>query len=254
MRFWRSILLPATLLAALTATAFAQTAPPVDKPVPVPVAKPTKTAAPKKPRTSLPTRRAWMFGFNSGYGATRFVGTWVPVIGELRSDTPVETPPLVDGHHFWDGTRFKSAPVVQYRVGYMLNPRLMIGFEQLQWSKTFEGLTIPVRVQNASLIATTSEWRFRSSLVSATWHPGAGHLFFRGGAGISAMAEKIPTVDPFFIEAADRGVSLEGAVGWERLIFGRLAIAPEVSARQMNFGHSLRSQIVAGSLGLNWWF
>ena len=254
MRFWRSILLPACLLAALTATSSAQTAPPVDKPVPVPAAKPTKAATPRKPKTSLPDRRAWMFGLNSGYGATRFVGTWVPVVGELRSDTPIETPPLVVGHHSWDGTRFKSAPVLQYRVGYRINPRVMIGFEQLQWSKTFEGLTIPVAVQNNVVVATTSEWRFSSSVVSATWYPGAGHLFMRGGAGISAMAEKVPTVDPFFIEAADRGVSLEGALGWERVLFGRLAIAPEISARAMNFGHSIRSQIVAGSLGFNWWF
>ena len=254
MRFWRSILLPACLLAALTATSFAQTAPPVDKPVPVPVAKPAKAAAPKKPKSSLPERRAWMFGINSGYGATRFVGTWVPVIGELRSDTPVETPPLLFGHHNWDGTRFKSAPVFQYRVGYRINPRIMIGFEQLQWSKTFEGLAIGVGLPTGTVIATSNEWRFSSSTVSATWNPGAGHLFVRGGAGISALAEKIPTVDPFFIEAADRGVSLEGAVGYERLLWGRLAIAPEISARQMNFGHEIRSQILAGSLGFNWWF
>ena len=254
MRFWRSLLLPASLLAALSATSSAQTAPPVDKPVAVPVAKPANGAQPKKPRTSLPERRAWMFGISSGYGATRFVGTWVPVIGELRSDTPIETPPLVVGHHTWDGTRFKSAAVLQFRLGYMVNPRVMIGFEQLQWSKTFEGLTIPVATPTGTIVATTDEWRFSSSVVSATWHPGAGHLFLRGGAGISGMGEKIPTVDPFFIEAADRGVSLEGAVGWERVLFGRLAIAPEVSARQMNFGHNIRSQIVAGSVGFNWWF
>lgn len=238
MRFWRSLLLPASLLAALTATSFAQTAPPVDKPVTVPVAKPAKADAPKKPKTSVPERRAWMFGVCSGYGGTRFVGTWVPVVAALRSDTPVETPPLETVHHHWKDTKFESAPVLQFRLGYALNPRLTVGFEQLNWFKDFDAYT----------------WRFSSSTVSATYRPGAGHLFFRGGAGISGLAEKVPTVDPLFLEASDRGVSLEGAVGYERVLFGRLAIAPEISARQMNFGHELRSQIVAGTVGFNWWF
>lgn len=238
MRFWRSLLLPACLLAALTATSSAQTAPTVDKPVAVPTAKTTKAAQPKKPKTSMPERRAWMFGVSSGYAATRFVGTWVPVTAELRSDTPIETPPLQTVHHNWQDTKFESAPSLQFRVGYALNPRLTIGFEQLNWFKDFDTYT----------------WRFSSSTVSATYRPHAGHLYVRGGAGISGLAEKVPTVDPFFLEASDRGVSLEGAVGWERVLFGRLAIAPEVSAREMNFGHELRSQIVAGSLGFNWWF
>lgn len=238
MRFWRSLLLPASLLAALAATSSAQTTPTVDKPVAVPTAKPPKATEPKTPRSSLPTRRAWMFGVSPGYGATRFVGTWVPVVAELRSDTPIETPPLQVVHHNWKDTKFESAPSLQFRVGYALNPRLMIGFEQLNWFKDFDTYT----------------WRFNSSTVSATWHPSAGHLFFRGGAGVSGLAEKVPTVNPFFLEAADRGVSLEGAVGYERLLWGRLAIAPEISARQMNFGHNIRSQIVAGSVGFNWWF
>ena len=255
MRLWRSLLLPATLFVALAVPALAQT-PPVDKPVPVPVAKPTAAAMPKKPKTSKPERRAWMFGFNAGYGGTRFVGNWVPVIGELRTDTPVETPPLLVGHHTWDGTKFQSAAVVQYRLGYMINPRVMIGFERLQWSKTFEGLTIRVLVpsQNLAVVGHTDTWHFSSSTVSATWYPGAAHLFFRGGAGLSSLTEKIPVIDPQFIDASDRGVSLEGAVGWERVVFDRVSIAPEVSVRQMNFGHAIRSQIAAGSLALNWWF
>ena len=93
-----------------------------------------------------------MFGVSPGYAGTRFVGTWVPVVAELRSDTPIETPPLQTVHHNWKGTGFESAPSLQFRVGYALNPRLTIGFEQLNWFKDFDTYT----------------WRFSSTTVSTT--------------------------------------------------------------------------------------
>lgn len=235
MRFWRSLLLPAVLLGAAAAPASAQTTPPVDKPVAVAPAKP---ALPAKTKTSKPERRAWMVGTSYGLGGTRFVGTWVPVLGELRSDTAVEDPPLIVGYHSWHGTDFESAKSFQYRLGYALNPRWTVGFERLQWFKDFGD----------------HSWHFSTSTVSATWYPGAAHLFLRGGAGVSALAEKTPAIAPLFIESADQGVSVEGAVGYERVVYGRVAIAPEISIRQMNFGENIRAQIGSATVGLNWWF
>jgi len=241
MRFWRSVVLPAWMLVVWIAPAGAQTKPVVDKPVTVPaptVPGARKAPKEKKPRSSKPDRRAWMFGVNGGIGDTRFVGTWVPVIGELRTNTAVENPPLIVMNHHWTKTNFESSPIVQFRFGYALNSRVMVGYERLQWFKDFGAFS----------------WHFNTSTVAMTWYPGAGHLFVRGGAGVSSLAEKDPNVEPLFIEAADRGVSLEGAVGWERVFFGHVAVAPELSIRQMNYGQNIRAQIASVSLGLNWWF
>jgi len=239
MRFWRSLLLPALVVGAVVAPARAQEQPKVelkpDQPVTVPA--PVKPALPIEPKTSKPNRRAWMFGLNLGYGGTRFVGNWVPVTAELRTDTPVETPPLRTLTHNWNKTDIEASSVIQFRVGYALNPKLTVGYERLQWFKDFGHYS----------------WHFNTSTIAATYYPGAAHLFVRGGAGISGLAEKIPATDPLFLEADDRGVTLEGAVGYERSLFKRLSIAPEISLRQMNFGHSIRAQIATASIGLNWW-
>ena len=234
MRFWRSIVLPALAAALLIAPASAEAAPAEAEKV----ANVAGAAKPSTPRSSVPTRRAWVFGFNSGYAGARFVGTWVPVIGELRTDTPQEYPLLLEGEHSWKKTDIESAPSFQFRVGYAVNPRLMISFERTNWYKKFKN----------------NSWRFSASTFSATAYPGGGHLFVRGGAGISALTEKIPIEAPFFIDASDRGVSLEGAAGYEYRLWKRVALNPEISIRQMSYGHSLRSQIGAAAMGLNWWF
>ncbi len=241
MRFWRSVVLQAWMLVVAITPAGAQTKPVVDKPVTVAApALPGAAKAPKtkKPRTSRTTRRAWMFGVNLGYAATRFVGTWVPVTAERRTDTPVENPPLLTVNHHWTKTNFESSSAVQFRVGYALHPRLMVSLERLQWFKDFSQYS----------------WHFSTSTLAATYYPGGGYYFVRAGAGLSGLAEKDPLTRPLFIEAADRGVSLEAAVGLERVLFGRVSITPEISVRQMNFGQNIRSQIVGGSVGLNWWF
>lgn len=225
MRFWRSIVLLALALGLLALPAAAQEKAAAAKPA----------AAPKG---STPQRSAWMFGFNYGNGGTRFVSMGQSMVGELRSDTPAEYPQLITAVPDWIGTDIESSPVSQFRIGYAISPTLAIGFERVGWQKDFGDYS----------------WNFNTSTLSATCYPYAGHLFFRAGAGISAMAEKIPQTAPLFIQFADRGVSLEGAIGWERDLYKRVSIAPEISLRSMNYGRQVRAQIGAASLGFNWWF
>jgi hypothetical protein len=208
----------------------------IDAPVKV-----APVAAPKAPRLKhdpVPMRRAWMFGLNLGYGATRFVGTWQTLIGEQRTDTPTENPVLVTGHPDWVGTDLESSSTFQYRIGYAISPSLMLGFERAQWFKDFGDYS----------------WRFSTSTLSATWYPGHSHLFVRGGAGFSAMVEKIPQTAPVFIQFSDRGFGIEGAVGYEYDFWKRLSVAPEISLRHMQYGDQVRAQMAVASLGLNWWF
>ena len=258
MRFSRSIVLLTLALGLFARPASAQTAdttaaapppaaaqaadsaaaaprPAVDAPVAV---APVQAPVVSTPRTRVPERRSWMFGIGYGYGGARFVGTWQTLTGELRSDTPDEYPTLVTGNADWVDTQVETATTLQYRIGYAVSPTLMIGFERAQWSKDFEDYS----------------WRFSTSTFSATWYPGAKHLYVRGGAGFSAMAEKIPQTAPFFIEFADRGLGLEGAIGYEWDFWKRLSLAPEVSIRHMQYGDQVRAQMGVASLGLNLWF
>jgi len=243
MRFWRSLGLAALAVVSLTLPARAQDSAAVAKP---------KSA----PSSAAPERRAWMFGFHSGYGGTRFVGSDRTVIAELRSDTGVEYPPLVSGRPDWSGTDIESGATIQFRLGYAINPNWAVGFERSAWTKDFE----------------VYSWDFALSTMTATWYPGAGPLYVRGGAGICTLAEKVPSFfpesgvgittlaagvvydDPFFVQYEDHGFGIEMALGYERRVYKRVAIAPEISIRSMTFAGGIRSQIGAASLGLNWWF
>jgi len=243
MRFWRSLGLAALAVVFLTLPARAQDS--------SAVAKPGGGSG-----SGAPERRAWMFGFHYGYGATRFVGSDRTVIAELRSDTGTEYPPLVTGRPDWSGTDFETGPALQFRVGYAINPKWSVGFERSQWTKDFE----------------VYKWTFALSTMTATWYPGAGPLYMRGGVGICTLAEKVPSFfpesgvgitslaagvvydDPFFVQYEDHGFGLEGALGYERRVYKRVAIAPEISFRSMTYAGGIRSQIGAASLGLNWWF
>lgn len=246
MRFWRSIGLAALALVSLTLPARAQDS--------TAAAKPDSAAAKvaKTPGSSLPERRAWMMGLGYGYGATRFVGSDRTVIAELRSDTGLEYPPLVVGRPDWNGTDIESATATQFRFGYAINPRWMIGFERSGWTKDFEAY----------------KWNFSLSMMSATHFVGGGGFFLRGGAGITTLSEKVVASDnvtatlaanvnfaaPFFVQYEDHGFALEGAIGWERRLYQRISIAPEISIRSMTYGTGIRTQIGAGAIGFNWWF
>lgn len=253
MRFWRSIGLAAFVVASLTQPARAQDSTAAARPdsaaakaAPV-VARPAATRG-----SSVPARRAWMMGFGYGYGGTRFVGSSQDVIAELRSDTGTEYPPLVSGRPDWSGTDIESAPAVQFRFGYAINPHWMVGFERSGWTKDF----------------TAYKWNFALSMMTATYFVGEGGFFVRGGGGISTLSEKVVASEnvtatlaananfaaPFFVQYEDHGFALEMAAGWERRLYQRISIAPEVSIRSMLYGDGIRAQIGAGALGFNWWF
>lgn len=249
MRFWRSIGLAALALATFTLPARAQDST---------AAAPATVAAPRPstPKSSVPERRAWVIGFNSGYGGTRFVGSDQTVTAELRSDTQVEFPPLLTGRPDWSNTDIESAPTMQLRIGYAINPKWMVSFERTSWAKDFE----------------TYKWNFALSMLSATYYPGAGHFFVRGGAGLTTLAEKVPSYfpaspvgittlgvgvvydEPFFVQYNDHGFGIDLAAGYERKIFQRISIVPEISLHSMTYAGRIRSQIGAAALGLNWWF
>ncbi|MEO5617642.1 MAG: hypothetical protein ABIS67_07705 [Candidatus Eisenbacteria bacterium] len=251
MRIWRSIGLAALALATLTPTAFAQ-----DSTATVTVPDTVIVKKPSAPKSSIPERRAWMIGFNTGYGATRFVGADRTVTAELRSDTGVEYPPLVTGRPDWSNTDIESAPTVQFRLGYAINPNWAVSFERSAWSKDFQAY----------------KWDFALSMLSATYYPGAGHFFVRGGAGITTLSEKVPSFfprssvgittlaagvvydTPFFVQYDDHGFGIDLAAGYERRLLQRVSIVPEISLHSMTYSGGIRSQIAAASLGLNWWF
>jgi len=249
MRFWRSIGLAALALVSLTLPARAQDSTATAKPAtPAPVA----AKPPAAPVSPTPERRAWMMGFGTGYGGTRFVGSDRTVVAELRSDTGVEYPPLVVGRPDWSKTDIESAPTGQFRFGYAINRHWMVGFERSAWTKDFDAY----------------KWNFALSLMSATYFVGDGGFFLRGGAGISSLSEKVVASDnvtaklaanadfdvPFFVLYEDHGFALEMAAGWERRLYQRISIAPELSIRSMTYGNGIRTQIGAGALGFNWWF
>ncbi len=243
MRFWRSIGLAALALATLTLPARAQDGAAAAKP-------------PTTPGSSVPERRAWMIGFHYGYAGTRFVGSDRDVVAELRSDAGSEFPPLVVGKPDWSGTDIETGAAIQFRVGYAMNPRWAFGFERSQWSKDFD----------------TYKWSFTMSALTATYYPGAGHFFVRGGAGITTVIEKLPPffpasgvgrttlaphlvfTDPFFVQYQDHGFGLDLAAGYEWPLYRRVSIAPEIAVRSMTFADGIRSQEGSGSVALNWWF
>lgn len=243
MRFWRSI-----VLAALVIGALAQSAPAADAPQPAG----TKENAPKAKSGSMPERRAWMFGIGYGVSGARFIGKSRIVSYELRSDTPTENPTaLFFAHPDWDGSDFETAGNLNLRLAYAISPRLSFGFERKSWSKDIGD----------------NSWHFELSSMAATVYPSAGHVFFRGGAGIArteaigntaverSLAQVgVRVVSPFFLQHTDAGFGLEAATGVEYRFWRRISVAPELSIRYLTFGDGIFTEMAGATVGLNLWF
>jgi hypothetical protein len=241
MRFWRSFGLAALAVLFLTLPARAQDSTAAAKP-------------PAPPKPAEPERRAWMMGLSYAYGGARFVGADRTVISELRSDTGVEYPQLVVGRPDWSGTDTETSGAMQFRFGYAMNKNWSVGFERSNWIKDFDAY----------------KWNFAVSMLSATHYVGGKGLFVRGGAGITTLGEKVPASTdttvrtrlagtqrfspPFFVHYENHGFAIELAAGYERRLYQRISISPEISYRSLTYGNQIRTQIGSGIIGLNWWF
>jgi hypothetical protein len=125
------------------------------------------------------------------------------------------------------GTELGS--VYNLRFAHALSPSWMVGVQGGQFKADPDDST---------------SWKFSSTLLTATWHPGKSGFFLRGGAGIGSISAQLNyrtrwqyldlnstvVVRDTVLRAttSDDGFAAMAGVGWELALSKKLAVGPQV--------------------------
>lgn len=102
------------------------------------------------------------------------------------------------------------------RAGYILNPKVMIGFEGNFWFKTIEGV----------------DWTLDTYTAAVTFYPGDGFTL-RGGIG-GGGAEAAITSGNTTTTASETGLGFSTGVGYEIRVARSWAVVPQVDVSFVN--------------------
>jgi len=189
--------------------------------------KAVAAAKPKEKLSRIPNRRSWMFGFSYGFGSANFIGEGYDAFFAL--------PPT----GFSDKSR-EGGPLTQFRFGYAIQPKVMVGFERTDWSKKING----------------DQWKLGATTATVTWYPSAGGWYLRGGFGVADAHDKhfIDPVNNVNVKYSDDGFAFLGGAGYEYRIVKHWTLALQADYLYGALGPNTAFNYPLGSLGLNYWF
>ena len=114
-----------------------------------------------------------------------------------------------------------------FRLGYAISPKLVIGYESSAWLREEE-----VSGFGSDLTSTTT---LMVNAVALTWFPAEGGFFLRGGLGIGTYREKLESGN-LSLEFDDHGVGVSMALGYEFRLTRTFALGPQLDLAYVNIG------------------
>lgn len=120
------------------------------------------------------------------------------------------------------------------RAGYILNPKVSIGFEGNLWFKSIQGI----------------DWTFDTFTAAATFYPGDGFTL-RGGIG-GGGAEAAITSGNTTTRTSETGLGLSAGAGYEIRVARSWAVVPQVDFSYMNLD-SLDANFFTFSVAAHWY-
>jgi hypothetical protein len=120
------------------------------------------------------------------------------------------------------------------RAGYILNPKVSIGFEGNFWFKTVDGV----------------DWTFDTFTAAATFYPGDGFTLRAGigGGGVEAAVRSGNTTTT----ASETGLGVSTGVGYEIRVLRSWAVVPQVDYSYINLD-SFNADFFSFSVAAHWY-
>jgi hypothetical protein len=129
-----------------------------------------------------------------------------------------------------------------FRIGYAVQPDLVVAFEGSGWTKTFD---------TAFGEAT---WTFSTAAAALTWYPGGQGAFLRGGVGVGTASVEVDT-GPFTVSDDESGLGLLGAAGYEWRLTSKFALGPHAEFTWMDLSDEVGSaNMFGGGLDFDWYW
>lgn len=123
-----------------------------------------------------------------------------------------------------------------FRVGYVIQPQFGIGLESSAWSKEVDGDRLTFSVTTAA----------------ASYYPGAGSFFLRGGVGV-ANGEFSTHSGSTTVKTSESGVGFLVGAGTEWRLARSFALGPEVTYSYGSFD-GFNTNYFTGALQATWYF
>ena len=152
-------------------------------------------------------REGFLLGFNLGGGSAQ---------GQVEGDGfEVSTDDRVGGVG------------VGLRLGYAVRPDLVLGVESGGWGRQEDVILFGSEVTTTTTVVV--------SALAATWYPGEGGFFLRGGIGVGTYTETAE-LGNLEAEVSDSGLGLLLALGYEWRLGTRFALGPQLDFGYVNLG------------------
>lgn len=135
----------------------------------------------------------------------------------------------------------EGSVIGNFRIGYAVQPDLVVHFEGTAWTKTFDSF------------AGDRTWTFSTAAAAATWFPGNVGAFVRGGVGVGTASVEQET-GGFRVTYDETGFGVLAGAGYEWRLTPKFALGPHVEFSWMDLDSIGSADMVGGALDFNWYW
>ena len=140
-----------------------------------------------------------------------------------------------------DGDSRESGVTGNFRIGYAVQPDLVLAFEGNGWTKSE---TSPI----GDLTVT-----FSTATAALTWYPNAGGGFVRGGLGFGTASAEVD-FGGLKVSNDETGFGFLVAAGYEWRLTKKFALGPQAEFSSMSLDQLGSENMVGGSLDFDWFW
>jgi hypothetical protein len=147
----------------------------------------------------------------------------------------------VDNAAYDTTTDYEGGWAGSLRFAYGLDDDLTMGLEVNGWSSTFDDSAGESRT-----------WSFGLAAAEATWFPGAGGFFLRGGLGFGTVrAEFSMASEEISVDQGGFGTTL--GIGYEWRVGQNVAFGAALDGGHLDAGDGIRADYLNLALNLDWY-
>lgn len=147
----------------------------------------------------------------------------------------------------------EGGPTGNFRIGYAVQPTLVLQLESLAWFKSQENEIVGFEPFSGDPIIGDITFTFSTTVAALTYYPPSSGLFLRGGVGVGMAEIEIEALG-VTISDDETGLGLLGALGYEWRLTRKFALAPEIDFTYQSLDEIGSTNMIGGSLGLNWYW
>jgi hypothetical protein len=152
-----------------------------------------------------------------------------------------------------DGDSREGSITGNLRLGYAARSDLVIHLETNAWVKRFDDEFLGFALDGITPVFGDITNTVSNLFAALTYYPPPTGLFLRGGLGFGSVGVEVETLG-VKVSDDETGPAFLGALGYEWRLTKMFALAPQVEFTYQSLDTLGSSTLIAGGLGLNWYW